>query len=302
MLLDVLRPVFGAYLCTHYTGARDREILRAAPTADLLRFICALDARMVFQGPRQVVSSKAVNRNPATLRLLEGYKYLLQRIRKGDDLTPHLSHRLPSLEEGQERQDAAFKCDVLLETWGIYHLHIPKRVPPRKRDLRNNAIVYCCFGRGVAVVLDVREKHDFRPEPLLDVLIDEFSETNLVHKLQGAVGLARKVTETDRRKLAMNGINSGYERNGAVFMGVRGLASDMSGIHNTMRADAFSEHVEHVETSGLLFEGSADSDPSALEGDFLDHHFGITNKRTLRRYKLPFEFSYGSPISAASNG
>lgn len=302
MLLNVLRPVFETYLRAHYSADSDREILGNAKPEVLIRYICALDARMIFPRPRQVVSSIKVNRNPATLRLLDGYKYLLRRIRNGDDLTPHLSHRLPSLVEGKARQDVKFKCDVLLESWGIYHLHIPGRVPPRKKDLSNNAVMYCCFGRGLAVVLDVREKHDFRPEPLLDILLDEFAETDLVHKINGAVGLSRRASEADRIKLAMQGIDMPFERNGAVFMGSRGLASDVSGLQNTRRADAFCEYLEQLELSGAVAQGDSKAMLPDFTGDYQDHHFGITNRRTKTRFKLPFEFSYGSPINAASNG
>ncbi|UWR56090.1 hypothetical protein [Phaeobacter inhibens] len=262
--------------------------------------ICIVDSRYIFTAPRQVHYARKFTRSSAYRNHRTGIERLKNKIEMGEDISSHLSEKLPMLNvKARTSKSLNEVSDLLLETYGIYHLHIGSG-----RKNRGAGLVFACFGEGVAVFLDVRSKHDFSPEKLVKILAHEFSETGLMHRVNGVVGLSRAITSPQRKRLMMGGVNVPIEHKGAVYASTRGLSSAGYGINSVRRSDdvlrtwraltSFEELSEHFGLGAVLSGG--------LTVHYVPPHFGIHDVNSGAMRWMPHEFCHTSPISAGSNG
>ncbi|MBN9509764.1 MAG: hypothetical protein J0I21_11720 [Alphaproteobacteria bacterium] len=107
-------------------------------------------SRLVHPHPRQVNKAVGFDCLPEVRANRQRVDALLGRIARGDDLSPHLSKRVcegyrlrpPGRKDGPD-------FDLLLNEWGIHHLHIHP-APASSKEL-----LYAIFGRGVAFALAI---------------------------------------------------------------------------------------------------------------------------------------------------
>jgi hypothetical protein len=86
--------------------------------------------RLISAQPRSVARSIAFNQNPVAAERTEAISHVVADVEQGNDLTKYLSRRvtmgfaLPSKPGVTKNLARLQHLDLLLNEWGIHHLHI----------------------------------------------------------------------------------------------------------------------------------------------------------------------------------
>ena len=202
--------------------------------------------------PRRVLRSKAFDANPVAAARKADLDALLEKIRVGGDLKPHLSTRTdiviePSTKKMPRRRD----LDFMLLDWEVHHLHISQKMRADGYVERDDPLLFVVFRRDTAYVLDLMTHHDFSRDHILKILADEWPGAELVIELkagpgQKIIGLAHDYTEEERDRLRRNGINVLVQVDGRVYKPAGGMTTAGTSIKASMAADAVMRRVDDL--------------------------------------------------------
>jgi hypothetical protein len=132
---------------------------------------------------------------------------LLTRIARGDDVNAYLSD---DVKEGYcihppGRKDGA-DFDLLLNEWGIHHLHVGPTPGKRGRKVRSNDLLYVIFGRSVAFVLAVAPHRAWTSRRLIETTVRSWPNQGLFVSLNMLPG--RDCTEDEHKRLRRTGMTT----------------------------------------------------------------------------------------------
>ena len=197
------------------------EMLRAIPTRSRREkdAFAALDvheqawrfmnwqSRLVHPHPRQVNKSDGFDSQPAVQANRLRVEALLTSIGRGDAVNAYLSHDAmegycihpPDRKEGPD-------FDLLLNEWGIHHLHIDPTPGKGGLKVRSKRLLYVIFGRGVAFVLAVAPHRAWTSRRLIETTVRSWPNQRLFVSLN--VLLGRGWTEDEHKGLRRVGITT----------------------------------------------------------------------------------------------
>ncbi|MFC7478040.1 hypothetical protein ACFQS7_27080 [Dankookia sp. GCM10030260] len=165
---------------------------------------------------------------------------LLGKIAIGADLMPHLSTQIGiGYEEDRQGRPGKRSLDLLLNDWGVHHLHFGHTLRPDgfvERPKDKSELLFVIFRANTAFVLNVFTHDDWIREDVVRIAVRNWPTRNLFSRLNGAVGLERPISEDDRKQLRNAHGNALIEIDGEVFMG-RGLSAAGTSTEATIRAD-----------------------------------------------------------------
>jgi len=162
--------------------------------------------RLVQPIPRTVCKSREfqcpAEFEPA-LKVIEG------DIAAGKDLSPYLSRRLRNQDYN----------DPLLNDWGIHHLHLSTKVESDGFVERTGPLLFCRFDGPSAYFINVLPHGSWTDSDMVRVLHKNWPESIQQFRAQGVLGLARQVTDQDRKILRAGNVNSMVEvERGVVYV------------------------------------------------------------------------------------
>jgi hypothetical protein len=109
-------------------------------------------------------------------------KVLAEKIKKGEDLTPHLSTRVktvftanPSKPGLGSRRD----LDLLLSEWGIHHLHISTVVRANGFVKRGKDLLFVAFKKDDAYLIDLLDHNAFTNESVVHTAVRNWPNAGL---------------------------------------------------------------------------------------------------------------------------
>ncbi len=118
------------------------------------------------------------------------------KIRKGEDLNPHLS----------KLTENATDHDPLLNHWGIYHLHLGTKLRRDGFIERTNHLLFCRFTAESAYLIDVHPHKDAWPRSeMMKIVHDNWPETIARWRARGVSG--QLLSDSEIRNLRGNGVN-----------------------------------------------------------------------------------------------
>ncbi len=221
---------------------------------------------------------------------------LIDDIEKGRDLRKYLSRgveiaaEVPGVALGRRRD-----LDLMLNDWGVHHLHISMQVEADGYVKRDDPLLFAIFRPKAAYLIDVMGHGDWTRDHLVEVLADEWPDEGIIHQIKGSkglqvVGLARKYTEEERARLRKKGINVLLEVGGKVFVPAGGMSTAGTTIQATRAADkllrdltmfeeAFQKHPERLKT---IFESNGVAFPEKPEFEFMigEDGYGVIETKT----------------------
>ncbi|MDH1477853.1 hypothetical protein N5F13_25585 [Comamonas thiooxydans] len=109
--------------------------------------------RLIPPRKRSVSISPKVTADKRWKTVREGVNGILQKIRNGEDITPHLSHRVhsygytPASRIRAGEVDSWEDKDQLLNTKGFHHFHIDMRILPSNMAERSNELLFAHVSR-----------------------------------------------------------------------------------------------------------------------------------------------------------
>jgi hypothetical protein len=183
----------------------DQQAILAMPFRDLLSTFYNWQNRRVSIRPRAVHISQALrakNRNEVVV--------LADKIKKGEDLNPHLSERVETVflatpkDPGlRYRED----LDLLLNEWAIHHLHISTILQTNGFVERGRELLFAAFRHDDAYLIDLLDHKAFEDENLVQIATTNWPNAKLFSVTPG-MKLLFPDTKPGRKQLRNAGVNT----------------------------------------------------------------------------------------------
>jgi hypothetical protein len=198
--------------------------LQAMPMRELLDIYVNWSHRFVPPRPRCIHQSKALQQNPIATDPAHRHALdaLIEKIRVGDVLTPHLSDRvLRGCEPAHPAKPKALSkrkdLDLLLNDWLIHHLHIG---PTLKSNgfLDGDVLLFAVFKGDDAYLIDLMGHRNWEHEHLIEVIVREWPGRGLAMELNG-IFPGQSFSREDRKRLRNVGMPTKLNIDGKVVAG-----------------------------------------------------------------------------------
>jgi hypothetical protein len=200
--------------------------LQAMPMRDLLDIYMNWSHRFVPPRPRRIHQSKALQENPSASDPAHrpALATLIEKIRVGDVLTPHLSELV--LRGYQPTDPAKPKAlskhrdlDLLLNDWLIHHLHIGPTLKPNGNGFfGGDLLLFAVFKSDDAYLIDLMGHKNWEHEHLIEVIVREWPGRGLALELKGILP-GGSFSREDRKRLRNVGIPTMLNIDGKAVMG-----------------------------------------------------------------------------------
>jgi hypothetical protein len=191
-------------------------------------------ARTVTKSPEYVTTLSGLQRPVA-----DSLEQLAEKIERGDDVSPHLSKQVRlgfDLTKQGRNLGRRGDLDLLLNDWGIHHLHPSPEIEADGFVRRDDLLLFAIFSEDTAYLLDVMPHGRWTDEHLVQVAVRNWPDRGLFIQLAGAVGLAQSehIGPQERTRLRSAGVHTLLEVDGRVYLsqtmglmtsGVSGAAS-----------------------------------------------------------------------------
>jgi hypothetical protein len=252
--------------------------------------------RFIAARPRRVHTSHTLLGDPLYSANNTDVKALIAKIEAGDDLTPHLSTRIRQGYETPQpgRLQRQRDLDLMLADWNVHHLHLSTKIRPDGFVERGDPVLFAAVTPDNAYAIGLFPHCAWTREEILNILIDEWPASGLVHMLPPeVVGLEHQSSENERAALRRAGIMTPLvERGGRVYhVGSAGMTSAGTSTASTVHADRVMRAVMHIVQSAAGDRLAIYSDlaangispPAALDLHFefvSDDHCAIIERQT----------------------
>lgn len=139
------------------------EKLKAMAMPTLLIHYLNWSMRFVPPRPRQVVIEPTATNDARWRTLKSGVDFLLEKVRKGEDLTPHLSlePHTRGYTPGDPKSDRWEDKDFLLNVMGYHHFHLGTSLEPKGFITRTDEVVFARVTRTTFTVVAILSHEAF---------------------------------------------------------------------------------------------------------------------------------------------
>ena len=261
--------------------------LAEMPTPELvIRFRNWL-ARLVHPHPRQVNESKEFVASELARSHDANLKILLEKIRAGFDLSPHLSKFVKHGYERTHKNDRNRRrdLDLLLNDWGIHHLHISNEIDRDGFVKRGGPLLFAIFTVTDCYVLDVLLHGEWANQRLVEVAVRNWPDAKLFLTLPLLIAPHRPFSASDRMGFRGAGISTFIYLDGSAVMAKNGgISSAGTATDATRYAQSLLRGVKAVE------------DGLARDPDYMKHYFnkaGIGYPTDPELHVIFFEYPQG---------
>jgi len=198
--------------------------------SELLVIYLNWQCRLVAPSPRKVLRSAAFDANPNAKQRTAAIATIIEDIEKGNLLTKYLSRsvsvgfalpRDPDKKRLSRRKD----LDLLLNDWGIHHVHISSDVEADGFVKRSGPVLFAIFKPETAYLIDIVGHGDWACERVIRVIVETWPNQGLVNELKGIVGTSRSYTDQERAEIRAAGISTTVEIDGHVYMPSLGIST-----------------------------------------------------------------------------
>ena len=197
----------------------------------------------------------------------QGLDQLIEKIENGTDIAPHLSRGILCGFKPKDptKPKALLKrpdLDLLLNDWGIHHLHISTKLDKdgfveRRPSHPPRPLLFGIFRPDAAYLIDLMQHGDWTHTHLLEVAAREWPDAELVPELKGILPSSQPFSNEDRKPLRNAGISAPLERDGKVvapigFMSLAGTSiqtkSEVNRILGSLKRflDQLTENPDYV--------------------------------------------------------
>jgi hypothetical protein len=282
-LTDSLRN----YILTNLPYDRDNPdviaALRALAPGQLLVTYINWQSRLISASPRRVVRSPIFDKNPATLERSTAIKKIVKDIEQGRDLTKYLSRGVkigfalppnPNKKQLNRRQE----LDLLLNDWGIHHLHISTTVEADGFVERDGPLIFAAFKEQTAYLIDVMSHRDWTNEHLIQVIVRAWPDAGLAFELKGAIPSEQTYTAEERAQLRGVGISTFIKIDGRAFMPSSGISTAGTSARTSLTTTRILRTLKQ-------FEEKVKANPAEVLNFIREHSGNVQGD-------LAFEFSF----------
>lgn len=258
-----------------------RTELEAKDAHELLVIYRNWQERLIRPVPRKVYRSQALSANPLAEHPQYGpaLEQIARMLEAGMEVTPHLSRNVVhGYQEDASGQKFRKDLDLMLNDWGVHHLHLSTRIEADGFVERTGPLLFAFIKNNDAYLIDIMDHGNWVCRHVFETMVKEWPEAELAHEVKGVIGLAREVSEADHKTLRKKHANAFVEIGGTVYMPSRGISAAGTSITATMAAnrliDTIDEAQQHLTDnpdyfSSLMRQNGIEPPPA------LDLHFHI---------------------------
>lgn len=232
-----LRRIFASILTTNADADARQDIQNMN---EIALVVCYLNwrKRIIDKKPRRLIESRefdVTKRNPA---YADRVGKLLAKIQNGSDLAPHLSKRIKHVYTRPQTPRQLGKrpdLDLLLNDWGIHHLHISDEMEPGNTGFvkRDGPLMYAIFFEDRVYLIDILGHGDFANDNLIRILVHNWPNDGLVIKLNGILP-GTSPTMRERSMLRSAGVDTIVNLDGSAYL--PGITMGLTSAGTSMRA------------------------------------------------------------------
>lgn len=245
--MDLAEDIRQFVLATLPYKPEERSGLVAMNVNALLTTYFNWRSRFVPARPRKVHLSTALSANPLASDPL--YKPALDQIitsiETGADLTPYLSKRIKHgyQNTGQaDRQD----LDLLLNDWGIHHLHLSTELETGGFVKRTGPLMFAIFRPDDAYVIDVVNHRAWTRHDVMRVIVREWPNAGFVYHLPGW-RLPSPLSDEDHQALRQGHVMAGIEIDGMLYFPTSMLTTAGVAVQSVQHADDVCQWIRWFE-------------------------------------------------------
>jgi hypothetical protein len=269
--------------------------LAAKEPAELLVWYLNWSSRFPSPTQRRVFTSLEFQRTASGAPFQTELVQIFNDIEMGRKLDRYLSKRvlvgfeLPK-KSGPKKLNQLEHLDLLLNDWGIHHLHISTKLEPDGFVVRVQPLILAIFKPGSAYLIDIVKHDDWSNDRLIRIIVENWPAAGLVHEIKGIIGTeARQFTPAERLKLRSVGIATTVQIDGRTFSPALGISTAGTSVQTSrtamhiMRAlKSFEE--QHLASTSIQYVSPAYGaiPASALQYRFarLDAGYGVRDIST----------------------
>jgi hypothetical protein len=242
--------------------------------------------RLIAAQPRRVLKSGAFDQNEIVRQRALVIWQIIDDIENGRDLTKYLSRRIKSGFElppkpGIKKLSRLKHLDLLLNDWGIHHLHISTTIEADGFVERDGPLLFAIFKPHQAYFIDAMGHEDFADDRLIRIVSDAWPNEGLVSEVKGIVGGLKPYRKEDRAALRSAGLFSFIQIDGRVFW------SSMGGISSAGTSAKASVMSGRILRTLKQFEDQVQSNPAEIVETMRRHGVDLGGKPN-------FEFAFFS--------
>ncbi len=270
-LVDTIAPWVLDHLPYDRADSDAVAALKAKPGPELLVIYLNWQSRLVATLPRQVLWSRAFDANPVRTERAATVAAIIEDIEQGRLLTKYLSRSVNvgfALPANRSKKQLGRRrdLDLLLNDWGIHHLHISTEVEADCFVKRGGPVIFAIFKPERAYLIDIMDHGDWAREQVIRVIVETWPNDGLVNELKGVLGMSRSYTDKERVQLRAAGMSTFVELDGRVYLPSLGISTAGTSTATTMHAMRILRALKH-------FEEQAKADPSKIV-DLIRRHGG----------------------------
>jgi hypothetical protein len=178
-------------------------------------------SRLVRPQPRMAYKSRAFDQNQLTAQRASDLALIIADIEEGRLLTKYLSRDILRAPVGMPESKRRPDLDMLLNDWGIHHLHISSAVEADGFVKRDGPLLFVSFTAEAAYLIDIMKHGDWCRDHVLEVLASEWPDEGVIYEMKTSA-VPNLITEKQRANLRGNGYNAAFAFDGRTFV-PRGL-------------------------------------------------------------------------------
>lgn len=196
---------------------QDHAELQAMAAHALLVFYFDWTRRFVTPTPRRVHRSAALDANSdATAPLYKpALDHIIASLEAGTDIGPHLSKGIMTGYEsptrlaqsapqsssasatGRSKRETRRDLDLLLNDWGIHHLHLSTQMEPGGWVTRTGPVLFVPFKPQDAYLIDIAPHGSWYDEDFIRIIVSEWPDADIVRE---ASRITVPTLSTEQRK------------------------------------------------------------------------------------------------------
>lgn len=240
-LVESVRPWVIANLPHDRSDAAIDAALNAKSPMELLVLYLNWRERLIPAVPRQVSRSPEFESNPVASKRSTTIAQIIDDIKQGRDLTRYLSRRVKvgfdlPWARATKNLNRSHHLDLLLNDWGIHHLHISTTAEADGFVERDGPVILAIFRPKCAYLIDVGNHGDWAQERLIRVVVATWPDDELALEIKWILGGGRSYTNDERAKRRAAGISTFVQIDNRVFAPAVGISTAGTSVKVLVRA------------------------------------------------------------------
>lgn len=178
-------------------------------------------ARFISPQPRVVHISAELAASPAFHQHQAAISSIIEKLESGHDIAAHLSKGVSVAYQPLAERAAALHrrrdLDQLISDWGMHHLHLSTVVSGDGFVERTGDLLFVAIKPDDAYLLNVLPHGSWAEVGLVEIVVRNWPDAGIVHRLEGVLGLVQPTTPEERTRLRRGGVVCLLEIDGMVF-------------------------------------------------------------------------------------